>query len=625
MPKLAEAYVDVTAKDGKFKAAMKGVEAQTHHTAKAVEQRFVQMGSRIGTAMYDAGKRIAAALTVAGIAGAGAALKLAADWEQAEIAFTTMLGSAQKARKFMGELESFAAKTPFELPGLVDASRKLLAFGFAAQDIIPMMTAIGDGVSGLGGGAEQIQQVTRALGQMQAKGKVSAEEMMQIAEIGIPGWQMLAERIGTDIPTAMKLAEQGGIKASTGINAILVGMNARFGGMMDKQSKTIEGRWSTLKDSLASILRKIGLDLNRTFHISGGMERLAKWFETNQEAIRKWAKAAMEAAKRFGEYLVGALPKALEIILRIPQAWEKVAATMKATGAVIGGIIKDIGLRFQQLQALLRHDPLEFHRLGREIKANTASVKVAVQDAKKVLAEPWRAVTLPKMPTMPGLPAMKAAGKSGKPEEFTGLTGSGSIADDVASVQAALSKKLTEQKAAADLKAQQDELSRRKSAWEQVLSLSESFTIRMTELAQGETAGRIKAIDLETAKRREAIEQGVRDETRKAMLLKALDLDVAAQKQAITDEEARKANDEAKAEAESRRNRIGFAGSLGDVWRSAMTAGARLGVPDAPAVQTAKYSKEQVDLLKQIAEYTQGQLDLAKTNVNKLSAAEALL
>jgi hypothetical protein len=165
----------------------------------------------------------------------------------------------------------------------------------------------------------------------------------------------------------------------------------------------------------------------------------------------------------------------------------------------------------------------------------------------------------------------------------------------------------------------------RKSAWEQVLSMSESFTVRMTELAQGETAARMKAIDLETAKRREAIEKGIRDETRKAMLLKALDMDVAAQKQALTDEEARKANEQAKADADAKRNRIGFAGSLGDVWRSAMTAGARLGVPDAPAVQTAKYSKEQVDLLKQIAEYTQGQLDLAKTNVNKLSAAEALL
>jgi len=251
-------------------------------------------------------------------------------------------------------------------------------------------------------------------------------------------------------------------------------------------------------------------------------------------------------------------------------------------------------------------------------------VRAEVKAAKDVLAEEWKTVKLPAMPKLPGMPAMKAADKKGKPDKFTGLTGSGSIADDVASVQAALGKKLMEQKAA-DIKAQQDELNRRKSAWEEVLSMSESFTVRMVELAQGETAARIKAIDLETAKRREAIEQGVRDETRRAMLLKALDLDVAAQKQAITDEEARKANEQAKAEAESRRNRIGFAGSLGDVWRSAMTAGARLGVPDAPAVQTAKYSKEQVDLLKQIAEYTQGQLDLAKTNVNKLSAAEALL
>ena len=91
------------------------------------------------------------------------------------------------------------------------------------------------------------------------------------------------------------------------------------------------------------------------------------------------------------------------------------------------------------------------------------------------------------------------------------------------------------------------------------------------------------------------------------------------------DEEAKKANDEAKAQADAKRNKIGFAGSLGDVWRSAMTAGARLGVPDAPDVQTAKYSKDQVDLLKRIAEYTQEQLGLAKSNVNQLANAEAML
>ncbi len=107
----------------------------------------------------------------------GASIKMAAEMEQSKIAFTTMLGSAEKAEAFLQDLSDFAASTPFELPGLIEASKKLLAFGFKAQEIKPMLTSIGDAVAGLGGGAAEIDRVTLALGQMQAKGKVSAGEI----------------------------------------------------------------------------------------------------------------------------------------------------------------------------------------------------------------------------------------------------------------------------------------------------------------------------------------------------------------------------------------------------------------------------------------------------------------
>ena len=97
---------------------------------------------------------------IAGVAGLGAALaglgaisvRSAAQMEQTEKAFATLLKSADLAKDFLAELERFAAATPFELPGLLNASKRLLAFGFNAQQVIPILTAIGDSAAALGMG-----------------------------------------------------------------------------------------------------------------------------------------------------------------------------------------------------------------------------------------------------------------------------------------------------------------------------------------------------------------------------------------------------------------------------------------------------------------------------------------
>lgn len=169
--------------------------------------------------------------------------------EQAEIAFTTMLGSGGKAKAFLDELQAFAAKTPFEFKDLVTASQRMMAMGFASQEVLPTLTAVGDAVAAMGGGQEQIDQVTRALGQLQAKGKASAEEMLQLTEAGIPAWENLARKIGTSVPEAMDKVSKGVISSRTVIDAQIEGINEKFGGMMAQQSKTFNGMLSNLSDT----------------------------------------------------------------------------------------------------------------------------------------------------------------------------------------------------------------------------------------------------------------------------------------------------------------------------------------------------------------------------------------
>lgn len=293
------------------------------------------------------------------IAGVGVALgalgvasvKAAGQMEQTRIAFTTLLKDGEKAKSFLSELEKFAASTPFELPGVLDASKRLLAFGFSAEQVIPILTAVGDSAAALGIGEEGIQRLTLAIGQMQAKGKVSAEEMLQLAEAGVPAWEMLANKIGTDIPTAMDKASKGQISAAEGIQAVISGMNSKFGGMMEQQSQTINGIMSNIQDSVTQSMVVIGDKIIEAFDIKpklkGAQDALGEFTEKVKsiglaDAIREIPSGfAGSMAVIAGAALGVAIPAIVALVGTmgtLAVGAGIISAPVIALGAVVGGV-----------------------------------------------------------------------------------------------------------------------------------------------------------------------------------------------------------------------------------------------------------------------------------------------
>lgn len=222
--------------------------------------------SRIGNLAKGMGsfaiKGGGALLTVAGAAGA-LGLKTAAGFEQAHVGFTTMLGSGKKADAFIQDMAKFAAQTPFAFPDLVQASQRMLAMGFAAKDVKPTLTAVGDAVAAMGGGKEQIDQVTMALGQMQAKGKVAGDEVLQLTEAGIPVLKILAAQYHVSTGKMQEMITKGKVLSSDAIPKLVAGMEhgtkatKAFGGMMAAQSKTLVGQWSNLQDTVTTGLAHV--------------------------------------------------------------------------------------------------------------------------------------------------------------------------------------------------------------------------------------------------------------------------------------------------------------------------------------------------------------------------------
>ena len=229
-------------------------------------------------------------------------MDIAADFEQTQIAFETMLKSADKAQKFLKEASEFANKTPFEFPELINSSKLLMAFGFEADKVLDIMKTVGDTASGLGAGAEGIDRITRALGQMRAKGRAQTEELLQLQELGVPANQILQEELGL---TGEQIANIGkeSIEASKVIDALLRGMEKRFGGMMANQSRTAKGMLSTLKDTLQnSLLRPWGQGLWEG--IKPGLEKLTNWIDENQDIITQWGEAWKKAGANISKWVM---------------------------------------------------------------------------------------------------------------------------------------------------------------------------------------------------------------------------------------------------------------------------------------------------------------------------------
>ncbi|WP_432571188.1 tape measure protein [Kineococcus sp. SYSU DK005] len=211
---------------------------------------------RIGTIGISAARGVGyvtAALGGLGAAAATVGLKTAANMEQANIAFTTMLGSGERAQGFLTDLNKFAATTPFDFPGLTTAASSLISAGIDANKVIPIMRSLGNATSGMGTGAEGIARATVALQQMNAAGKIQAEDLNQLRDAGIPVYDLLTAATGKSTAQIAEMVDKGKLGRAE-LDALMSALESgkgleKFNGLMEAQSQSLSGMVSTLKDT----------------------------------------------------------------------------------------------------------------------------------------------------------------------------------------------------------------------------------------------------------------------------------------------------------------------------------------------------------------------------------------
>lgn len=222
---------------------------QSIDAGKSFAAQWGQLASDIATVTTRIGTGAAAMATAIGTAVAVTGGKFNALKENATVAFTTILRDGAKARSFLEDLQKFAAETPFSFGGLIKNAQFLLATGTSLSEIIPTLRVLGDTLAGLGKGEAELQLVATALAQIRSSAKLSAADMAQLTNQGIPAWQMLADAIGKSVGEARKLSEAGAFSGEQAFQILTGGMKQRFGGGMAAASGTFDQMLSNLKDT----------------------------------------------------------------------------------------------------------------------------------------------------------------------------------------------------------------------------------------------------------------------------------------------------------------------------------------------------------------------------------------
>lgn len=179
------------------------------------------------------------------------------EFQQYEVAFETMLGSSEKAKSLMADLTKTAAITPFDLSGVTNGAKQLLAYGIASEDVNNKLIQLGDIAAGL---SLPLGDLVYLYGTTMTQGRMFTQDLRQFQGRGIPIAKELAKQFGVAESAVGGLVTAGKVTSKEFQAAIesMAGSGGQFGGLMEKQSKTITGQISNIEDATVSMFNEIG-------------------------------------------------------------------------------------------------------------------------------------------------------------------------------------------------------------------------------------------------------------------------------------------------------------------------------------------------------------------------------
>jgi tape measure domain-containing protein len=296
---------------------------------------------KVGSAVVDAGKSVIST-----------GVDYNSQMEQYTVAFTNMLGSADKAESALAQIKQDAAKTPFNTAGLVKANQLLISTGVDAQSARNVVMALGDAVKATGGGNDELSRMAQNLQQIKNAGKATSADIKQFAYAGIDVYGILADYTGKSTEDVQKMKISYDLLTNALLSASEEG--GRYFGSMETQSQTLDGRISTLKDNATQLAGALTEGLAST---EGELVNVATgWVQELTDSLQTGGVASMvktggvlagEAIDSFTDYAVNNMDGVLDTGLDIAQnlasgvvqnAPKLLESAVTITGSFIGGV-----------------------------------------------------------------------------------------------------------------------------------------------------------------------------------------------------------------------------------------------------------------------------------------------
>ena len=242
-------------------------QAEARLSVKRLKDEYAAFKEEAGETV-EANEKMSVSLTKAlGVIGGVTALKnfatelvnVRGQFQQLEIAFSTMLKSKEKADKLMSELVDIAAKTPFDLQGVASSAKQMIAYGSSAENVGDELVMLGNVAAGVG---SQLSEIAYLYGTLRTQGRAYAVDIRQFAGRGIPIYEELAKVLGVTKDEVSGLVKEGkvGFKEVEQAFKNMTSESGIYYNLMQEQSKSLTGQLSNLGDAWDTMLNEIGKD-----------------------------------------------------------------------------------------------------------------------------------------------------------------------------------------------------------------------------------------------------------------------------------------------------------------------------------------------------------------------------
>ena len=348
---------------------------------------------QFGQSFSEIGQKLSLAFSVPlGLLGKQA-LSTSADFEQTKIAFETMLGSASKATYLISELQKESSKSPLENSDLQNSAKTLLNFGVAGNSIIPIVKNLSDISQG---NSERFSRLSLAFGQTSATGRLMGQDLLQMVNAGFNPLQEISRTTGESMSSLKKKMEDGGISVQDVSNAFVTATSegGRFFNSTEKQSKTLAGVYSTMKDNISLALKSLGDEISNALNLKELLPKISETLGSITSAFAGLDPSVKKAIVVFGGLLVVIPPILAGIGALIPvfsalsAGIALISAPVLAVGAGIAGLAYIVVTNWSDIKSYLTDTGI-WDSLKQIVTGTFGVIKGTFELSVKVIKSIW--------------------------------------------------------------------------------------------------------------------------------------------------------------------------------------------------------------------------------------------